>query len=47
MVRAVADRAFLPTRNALEEIGDMMNLTGKTVVSAKVMPAPADRRTTT
>ena len=35
MVRAVADRAFLPTRNALEEIGDTM-----------IPTAPADRRTT-
>jgi len=29
MVRTVADRALLPTRNALEEIGDMMILTGQ------------------
>jgi len=40
MVRAVADRAFLPTRNALEEIGDMMILTGKTIVSAIRPPYP-------
>jgi phospholipid/cholesterol/gamma-HCH transport system permease protein len=40
MVRAVADRALLPTRNALEEIGDMMILTGKTIVSAIRPPYP-------
>jgi phospholipid/cholesterol/gamma-HCH transport system permease protein len=34
MVRSIADRAFLPTKNLLEEVGDMMILTGKTVVSA-------------
>jgi hypothetical protein len=34
MVRSVADRAFLPTKNLLEEVGDMMILTGKTVLSA-------------
>ena len=40
MVRAVADRAFLPTKNVLEEVGDMMILTGKTVVSALRPPYP-------
>ena len=34
MVRSVADRAFLPAKNLLEEVGDMMILTGKTIVSA-------------
>jgi phospholipid/cholesterol/gamma-HCH transport system permease protein len=34
MVRAVADRAFLPARNVLEELGDVVILTGKTIVSA-------------
>src|ERR687885_177177 len=34
MVRAAADRAFLPTKNLLEQVGDMMILTGKTVMSA-------------
>jgi hypothetical protein len=34
MVRSVADRAFLPTKNLLEEVGDMMILTGKTILSA-------------
>ena len=40
MVRAVADRAFLPTRNVLEEVGDMVILTGKTIVSAIRPPYP-------
>jgi phospholipid/cholesterol/gamma-HCH transport system permease protein len=40
MVRSVADRAFLPARNLLEEIGDMMVLTGRTVVSALRPPYP-------
>jgi phospholipid/cholesterol/gamma-HCH transport system permease protein len=34
MVRAVADRAFLPTKDLLSQVGDMMILTGKTVTSA-------------
>src|SRR5437879_13310430 len=40
MIRSVADRAFLPTKNMLEEVGDMMILTGKTVVSALRPPYP-------
>src|SRR6059036_1199612 len=40
MVRAVADRAFLPTKNVLEQVGDMMILTGKTVMSAIRPPYP-------
>jgi len=40
MVRAVADRAFLPTKNLLEQVGDMMVLTGKTVLSALRPPYP-------
>ena len=40
MVRAVADRAFLPTKNLLEQVGDMMILTGKTLVSAMRPPFP-------
>src|SRR5437762_14154034 len=40
MVRTVADRAFLPTKNLLEEVGDMMILTGKTIVSAIRPPYP-------
>jgi phospholipid/cholesterol/gamma-HCH transport system permease protein len=34
MVRSVADRAFVPGRNLLEEVGDMVILTGKAIVSA-------------
>src|SRR5205814_3228595 len=40
LVRAVADRAFLPTKNLLEQVGDMMILTGKTVMSAIRPPYP-------
>src|SRR6187401_2284486 len=40
MVRSVADRAVLPTKNLLEEVGDMMILTGKTIVSAVRPPYP-------
>jgi phospholipid/cholesterol/gamma-HCH transport system permease protein len=40
MVRAAADRAFLPTKSALEQVGDMMILTGKTIVSAIRPPYP-------
>ncbi|HEX8648724.1 MAG TPA: ABC transporter permease [Thermoleophilaceae bacterium] len=40
MVRAVADRAFLPAKNLLEQVGDMMILTGKTVFSAMRPPYP-------
>src|SRR6202008_1769774 len=40
MVRSVADRAFLPAKNMLEEVGDMMILTGKTIMSALRPPYP-------
>ena len=40
MIRAVADRAFLPTKSVLEEVGNMMILTGKTIVSAVRPPYP-------
>src|ERR1700689_2638793 len=40
MVRSAADRAFLPMRNGLEEIGDMMILTGRTILSALRPPYP-------
>jgi phospholipid/cholesterol/gamma-HCH transport system permease protein len=40
VVRSVADRAFLPTKSLLEEVGDMMILTGKTIVSALRPPYP-------
>src|SRR5437667_7754365 len=39
-MQAVADRAFLPTKNLLEQVGDMMVLTGKTVLSALRPPYP-------
>jgi phospholipid/cholesterol/gamma-HCH transport system permease protein len=40
MVRTVAERAFIPTRHLLEEFGDMMLLTGRTLVSALRPPYP-------
>src|SRR5436189_2766342 len=40
MVRNVADRAFLPASNLFEQVGDMMILTGKTIVSAIRPPYP-------
>ena len=40
MTDTLAARAFLPTRNLLEEIGDMLILTGKTIVSAVRPPYP-------
>src|SRR6476660_10634768 len=40
MVRSGADRAFLPAKNMLEEVGDMMILTGKTIMSALRPPYP-------
>src|SRR6188508_3143713 len=40
MVRGVADRAFLPAKSLLEEVGDMMILTGKTIASAIRPPYP-------
>src|SRR5436305_12472533 len=40
MIRSVAERAYFPTRNLLEEIGDMMILTGKTISSALRPPYP-------
>jgi len=40
MVRGVADRAFLPAKGLLEEVGDMMILTVKTIVSAVRPPYP-------
>jgi phospholipid/cholesterol/gamma-HCH transport system permease protein len=38
MVRSVAERAFIPARHLLEEFGDMMILTGKTIWSALTPP---------
>ena len=40
MVRAVADRAFLPAKSLFEQVGDMMILTAKTVASAIRPPYP-------
>src|SRR4028118_172692 len=40
MVRGVADRAFLPAKGLLEQVGDMMILTGKTAFSAMRPPYP-------
>jgi phospholipid/cholesterol/gamma-HCH transport system permease protein len=40
MVRSTAERAFLPARHLLEEFGDMMILTGRTVWSALRPPYP-------
>src|SRR5213083_2761403 len=40
MVRSVADRGFLPVKSLLEEVGDMMILTGKTIMSALRPPYP-------
>ena len=40
MVRNVADRTFLPAKGVLEEVGDMMILTGRTIVSALRPPYP-------
>ena len=38
--RGAAGRAFLPARNAVEEVGDIVILTGKTVSSALRPPYP-------
>jgi phospholipid/cholesterol/gamma-HCH transport system permease protein len=40
MVRSVADRAFLPAKSLFEQVGDMMILTGKTLVSVVRPPYP-------
>jgi phospholipid/cholesterol/gamma-HCH transport system permease protein len=40
MVRAVADRAFLPAKSLFEEVGDMAILSAKTVMSALRPPYP-------
>src|SRR3982074_3207139 len=40
MVRSVAERAFVPARHVLEEFGEMMTLTGRTIVSALRPPYP-------
>jgi phospholipid/cholesterol/gamma-HCH transport system permease protein len=40
MVQAFADRAFLPAKSLFEQVGDMMILTAKTIVSAIRPPYP-------
>src|SRR5918997_6623474 len=40
MIRAVADRAFLPVKAVFEQTGDMCILTAKTVTSAIRPPYP-------
>ncbi|HZV72731.1 MAG TPA: ABC transporter permease, partial [Conexibacter sp.] len=40
MIQQIADRAFLPARSTLEELGDIIILTGKTIVSAIRPPYP-------
>jgi phospholipid/cholesterol/gamma-HCH transport system permease protein len=40
MVRSVADRAFLPAKSIFEQVGNMMILTGKTIVAAVRPPFP-------
>jgi phospholipid/cholesterol/gamma-HCH transport system permease protein len=40
MIQAIADRTFAPARDTLEEVGDMMILTGKTIVAAVRPPFP-------
>src|SRR5215216_2973419 len=40
MIRAVADRAFLPAKSLFEQVGDMVLLTSKTLISALRPPYP-------
>jgi phospholipid/cholesterol/gamma-HCH transport system permease protein len=40
MVRSVAERALMPTKSLFAEVGDMMVLAGRTVVSAVRPPYP-------
>jgi phospholipid/cholesterol/gamma-HCH transport system permease protein len=40
VVRSIAERALVPTRHLLEEFGDMMILTGRTIWSALTPPYP-------
>ena len=40
MVRTVADRAFLPAKSLFEQVGNMMILTGKTMVATVRPPYP-------
>ena len=40
MVRTVADRAFLPAKGLFEQVGNMVILTGKTIVATIRPPYP-------
>lgn len=40
MVRSVADRAFLPAKGLFEQVGNMMILTGKTIIATVKPPYP-------
>jgi phospholipid/cholesterol/gamma-HCH transport system permease protein len=40
VVRAVADKAYVPVKGLLEELGDLVILTGKTIMSALRPPYP-------
>src|ERR1700731_3999145 len=40
MVRSVAERAYYPARDVMEEVGDMMLLTGRTISSPLRPPYP-------
>src|SRR6058998_3342838 len=40
MVRAVADRAFLPAKGLFEQVGNMVILTGKTMIATVRPPFP-------
>ena len=40
MVRAAADRAFLPAKSLFEQVGNMMILTGKTITATVRPPYP-------
>src|SRR5438477_554889 len=40
MVRSVADRAFLPAKSLFEQVGNMMILTGKTIIATVRPPYP-------
>jgi phospholipid/cholesterol/gamma-HCH transport system permease protein len=40
MVRSTVDRAFLPAKSLLEQVGDMMILTARTIASAVRPPFP-------
>ena len=44
MVRAVADRAFLPAKTLFEQVGNMMILTGKTITAIGPPALPLRRR---